>query len=229
MLDLYNWLLEISKGIGGYTGIFVVSILGNLIPFMPIPYLAVVFFYAAYVPGVDPYVIGLISGIGGGIGKLIVYLFSRGASKLLPDEKEEQLKIFSKLIGDYGALAVFIFAATPSPDDVIITVLGIAKYNVLKFFIAVTLGKIIISILTAIFGKMFNFLLGEEGSWYSFIYSLVFFFIITWIILSIDWMSVLEITNKEGWKGLAIKLRDVKERKKIFKPLFLKKSNKEKG
>jgi len=197
---IWDWILELALSFGGYAGIFIISILGNIIPLMPIPYLALVFIYTAYFPNVSPLLVGIVSGVGGGVGKLVIYFLSRGASRLLSDNQLKQLDAFRRLIGDYGALAVFIFAATPSPDDIVIAVLGVARYNVAKFFIAITLGKIVISLATAYFGKIFSFFVYSNNLFLSMVVTLILFILTTWIIFKIDWVKVFQKVSKEGWK-----------------------------
>ena len=108
MNPLINWLLSIAHGVGGYLGIFVISILGNMLPFIPIPYLLAVYLYAMYIPGSNPIVVGIVSALGGGIGKLIIYLTGRESSRLiLSDESRKRYERIGKLIGNYGALMVF--------------------------------------------------------------------------------------------------------------------------
>ncbi len=201
-----DWLLSLALAVGGYAGIFLVSVIGNVIPFMPIPYLAVIFLYTAYIPDANPFLVGVVSGVGGGVGKLFVYLLSMSASKLLPPETLERLQAFRELMGKYGALAVFVFAATPSPDDVIIAILGIARYSITKFFIAVTLGKIVISVATAYFGKAMNFLVYQDPL-IGTVATIVLLVIFTWVVLKIDWIAVLEVVNREGWRGLMRRAR----------------------
>ena len=202
-----DWLLSIALSVGGYAGIFLVSVIGNIIPFMPIPYLTVIFLYTAYIPGASPLIVGTISGIGGGIGKLVVYFLSMEASKfLLSPETLERLEAFKKLMGKYGALAVFIFAATPSPDDIVIAILGITRYSVTKFFIAVTLGKIVISVATAYFGKAMN-LLVYHNPLLGTVITVVLLVVFTWLIIKIDWITMLEVVDKEGWSRFIDKVR----------------------
>lgn len=201
-----DWLLSLASSVGGYAGIFLVSVIGNLIPFMPIPYLTVVFLYTAYIPGASPLLVGTISGIGGGVGKLVVYLASMGASRLLSSETLRRLEAFKKLMGKYGALAVFIFAATPSPDDVVIAILGITRYSIAKFFVAVTLGKIVISVATAYFGKAMNFVVYENPI-IGTVVTVVLLLLLTWLVIKIDWITVLEVVDREGWRGLLDRIR----------------------
>ena len=199
MEEAVKWLYELALQYG-YFGAFIISIFGNLLPFMPIPYLAAIFLFTANVPGVDPLLVGIISGIGGGIGKLIIFLTGWGVSSFLSDDQEKQINAFKKLLGDYGALAAFLFAATPSPDDIIIIPLGLIRYNTWKFFAAITAGKIIISIATSYFGVFFGGFFSEKGVWSSVVASIVFLIVFTWILLKIDWVKVMLIVNEKGWK-----------------------------
>jgi len=198
-LDLY----EIALRVGGYLGLFVVSVLGNLIPFIPIPYLAVVFMYSA-VLSYDPLLTGVVSGLGGAAGKLMVYLTGRGASRLIASVvgSEERLEALKKLLGAYGALAAFLFAATPSPDDVVIVVLGMIKYDPYKFLLAVVLGKIVISLIVAYGGWAVSEVFSPMGLWITLIASIALLALATILIIAIDWVRVLEVVSREGWRGV---------------------------
>lgn len=207
MGDFWSWIIDLAFSVGGHAGIFIISVLGNLIPFAPIPYLALVFFYSAYMPDSSPLTVGLVSGIGGGVGKLIIYMMGMGASKLLSSERSKQLEAFKRLVGDYGALAAFIFAATPSPDDIVVGVLGITRYSLVKFFVAITSGKILISLATAYFGKIFSFILTGENLIVGTIVTVAVFILLTWFILSVDWIKVFEIVKTHGWREFFILLR----------------------
>lgn len=207
MHPLLRWLFQVASGVGGYLGIFVVSILGNLIPFIPIPYLLVVYLYAAFIPGSNPLSVGLVSGLGAGVGKLLVYLFSRGASSVvLSNETRERYARVSKMIGNWGMFAVFLFAATPSPDDVIIIPLGFMGYDPLKFFLGVTAGKVAISIAAAYTGRVVSKLSHGEF-WTATIVSVVLFMIVMVLLLVLDWEKILEVVSERGLRGLIEELR----------------------
>ncbi len=211
-----DWLLAIARGVGGYAGIFVISVLGNLIPFIPIPYLVAVYLYAAYIPGSNPLLVGAVSGLGAGIGKLAIFYASRGAAHLLSEEKREEMEKLSKMIGDYGALLVFVFAATPSPDDVVIALLGIMRYDPLKFFLAVTAGKTMISIATAYTGRIVVEAVGKENFWLSLTVSIVIFVAAMVLMTLINWNKIISILGEKGWKGLLEEAKREGWRKTLF-------------
>ncbi|MCD6154209.1 MAG: VTT domain-containing protein [Candidatus Verstraetearchaeota archaeon] len=215
--NLESWLIQVATQYG-YVGALTVSILGNLIPFIPIPYLAAIFYMAAYLP-IDPIILGAVSGIGGAIGKTIIYIVSFGSGKLIGEEEEYRISRLRKLLDKYGALAVFIFTITPSPDDIIIIPLGLIRYNFTKFFIACLIGKCMLSIGVAVFGQKFieylNLLLG--GSIWGTIISVIFLAIITVLLLKIDWIIVTDIVDREGWKGIIRRLRSGEWREFLVK------------
>ena len=201
-------LYELALKVGGYLGLFIVSILGNLIPFVPVPYLAVVFVYSA-VLSYNPLLTGIVSGLGGAVGKLVVYWTGRGASKLIVTVVGggERLEAFKKLLGDYGALAAFLFAATPSPDDIVMLVLGMIRYDPLKFLVATALGKIVISLVVAYGGWAISEALSPLGVTVSIVVSLALLVVISAVIFLVDWVKVLEIVSVEGWRGVVETLR----------------------
>jgi len=215
--NLEKWLIQIVVE-HGYLGAFIVSVLGNLIPFIPIPYLVAIFYMAAYLP-VEPVILGIISGIGGTVGKVIVYIFSFGSGKLIGEEKEYRIARLRQLLDKYGALAVFVFTITPSPDDIVIIPLGLIRYSFFKFLIACLAGKIALSMFIAVFGKTFVNILGLMlgGSIYGAIASIIFLIIITVALLKIDWMIIADIVDQEGWKGVIRRLRDGRWREFLVK------------
>ena len=206
MHPLLAWLYEVAQGIGGYLGIFVISILGNLIPFFPIPYLAVVYFYGALIPGANPFTIGTVSGLGAALGKMIIFLSSKYSRRVvLSKETAERYEKLGRIVGNYGSLGVFLFAATPSPDDAIIIPLGLMNYSSAKFFVAVLLGKIVVSTVTVTAGILVSHLGVDivEG----FLYSLVLFIAVMVIMYYIDWEKVLATIGEEGFSGFLKKVR----------------------
>ncbi|RLE79124.1 MAG: hypothetical protein DRJ51_08400, partial [Thermoprotei archaeon] len=188
-------------------GAFIVSVIGNLIPFFPIPYLMAIFLLATTLQ-INPIALGLISGFGGGLGKLITYYIGRGTGKLIYRKGDEQLEALKKLLGNYGAIAAFLVAATPSPDDIVIIILGMIEYDVKKFLVAITAGKIVISLLVALSGNIFSQLAryfgGEEATWPVILASLIIMIIVTIVIDKVDWVKVLEEINSKGWKRFVL-------------------------
>ena len=202
-----QWILKAAEGAGGYLGIFLVSIVGNLVPFIPIPYLAAVAFYSAVVPNASPLLVGIVSGVGAGIGKLAIYLVGRGARLLLDEKTAAKYERLGKLLRNYGALAVCLIAATPSPDDAIIIPLGLMKYDLLKFFIGVVTGKIFLSLIVA-YGGHFIVSLAKEQLIAGIAVGVISFFVVMAVLFLVDWDWLLETLSDKGLKGLIQEIRE---------------------
>lgn len=186
----------------GYFGIFFVSVLGSLIPFLPLPYLIIVVLMSRVL---NPLELGIIAGIGGALGKTTSYLLGRSGYNIIGKRTKKNLDLLRGLIGKYGDLGVFIFAVTPLPDDVYMIPIGMVRFPFWRFLIANIAGKIVLSVAVAYFGRgYFNLVrvyLGE-GALESSILAVTFTILITILFVKINWERVIEIMQKKGVKGL---------------------------
>ncbi len=200
--DLFTELFQALQ-IYGYIGAFMISVLGSLIPFLPVPYLIPVVLMAEQL---DPLILGIAAGVGGAIGKLTSYGLGRAGRRLLGEEKRRRMAALGKLIRRYGMLAVFLFALTPLPDDVIYVPIGLANFSIARFMIANTLGKIVLSWIVAYSGKIYfdyaRLFLGEEGSPIAVAAALIAMIVITVFLLKIDWELVLKLAEEKGVRGV---------------------------
>jgi len=127
----------------GYLGLTIVSFIGSLIPFVPIPSFVLV---ATMAVGeqFDIHVLVLIAALTSTAAKQIIFYVSYGGRKIISEKTKRRMKPFQKLVKRYGGSAAFVAAATPIPDDLVYIPLGLAKYNPKRFFIATLLGKIVL-------------------------------------------------------------------------------------
>ena len=127
----------------GYLGLTIVSFIGSLIPFVPIPSFVLV---ATMAVGeqFDIHVLVLIAALTSTAAKQIIFYLSYGGRKIISEKTKRRMKPFQKLVKRYGGSAAFVAAATPIPDDLVYIPLGLAKYNPKRFFIATLLGKIVL-------------------------------------------------------------------------------------
>jgi len=200
-------LYDVARAVGGYAGIFVISVLGNLIPFIPIPYLAAVYFYSMKIVGANPLLVGVVSGLGGAVGKLAVYALGRGSRVFLKKETRDRYERIGKLLKSYGALAAFLFSVTPSPDDVIVIPLGLMKYDVLKLFLGLAAGKMVLSTVTAYAGKTVA-VLAKHQLLLELLASIVLFGIVIALLVFFDWERILGTLADRGFKGFVAELRE---------------------
>ena len=127
----------------GYIGLALVSFIGSLIPFVPVPSFILL---ATMSVGeqFDLHILALVSAFTATIAKQIIFYASYGGRRMISEKTKKRMKPFQKLVKRYGGVAAFVAAATPIPDDMVYIPLGLAKYNPKRFFIATLSGKIVL-------------------------------------------------------------------------------------
>jgi membrane protein DedA with SNARE-associated domain len=126
----------------GYIGILVISFIGSIIVFIPVPYFPILI-SSALNKDFDPHMIALSSALGAVLAKIIIFIASYYGRNILSNKTKTKMQPLQKLLSKYGAIGAFLAALTPIPDDLIYIPLGLAKYSAKKFAIATFLGKFI--------------------------------------------------------------------------------------
>ena len=131
----------------GYLGIFLISLIGSSTIIFPLPAGAFVFMAAGVL---NPLLLGIVAGMGAAFGELVGYVFGWAGRKISKEKFKKELDKARKMFEKYGGfLALIIFAATPLPDDIAGIIAGLLKYDVKRFFVAVSIGKIIFHLILA--------------------------------------------------------------------------------
>jgi membrane protein DedA with SNARE-associated domain len=142
----------------GYPGIFLISFIGSIIVFVPVPYFPVLI-TAAFNKNLDPHLISLFSAIGAVSAKLIIFYASYYGRNILSPKVRARMLPLQRLLSKYGWGGAFVAALTPIPDDLVYIPLGLAKYSPWKFATATFAGKFLFNevlVLGAVyFGKPF--------------------------------------------------------------------------
>jgi len=177
----------------GYLGIFLMSLIGASSIIIPIPYTIIIFLIASRY---DPILLAIAGGAGAALGEFTGYLLGFYGQKILSEERRRKMEFMVKMFGRYGPLAIFIFALTPLPDDLLFIPLGILRYKLIKAFIPALLGKMLMIYLLAYFGRIganiILFLFGEGNEWIGIIITTVLLAIILVMLFRIDWEKVFE-------------------------------------
>lgn len=136
----------------GYLGVFVVSLAVNLLPFTSPSNMILAGAVAFLVPAMNPILVGLAVAVAASIAKTAhYYVASYVGAKT--GSKSDKLGSYGRRLGRWGALAAFVVAATPIPDDPVVIPLGMTRYPPAKFFIAYLLGKTLVSVAGAYLGR----------------------------------------------------------------------------
>ncbi|MHA1907877.1 MAG: VTT domain-containing protein [Candidatus Thorarchaeota archaeon] len=159
MVSIYYWMQSLSVLIG-YPGAFIVSLIGNVTVLFPFPYIAVIFLLGGAKVGpagpffFDPWLLGIVGGIGATIGEMTGYLLGRGGSKFV---KSDQSSGFLRFVQKYPRttpIVLWFLAVTPFPDDVLVIPLGIANYPWRNVLIPQFIGKTMFLIAIAWAGNL---------------------------------------------------------------------------
>ena len=143
---IYNWLLDVSLFLG-YLGEFLISVIGNATILVPFPYVGIVFILGGLRDQLliaflfDPWLIGIVSGIGAMIGEMTGYFIGYGGGKLIDESQTSAFKEYVDSHPRATPFVVWFLAATPIPDDVLVIPLGAARYSWWKVALAQLLGK----------------------------------------------------------------------------------------
>jgi membrane protein YqaA with SNARE-associated domain len=181
----------------GYFGIFLLSLIGAVSIFFPIPYTAVIFAMGAQF---EPLLIAVASGVGSTIGEFSGYLLGFGGRKVLSEKLRKKMSFLVKLLDRFGPLVIFLFALTPLPDDLLFIPLGVLRYNLVRAFVPALIGKFCMSLIVAYSGRfslqIIRDIFGLEGDWISavigFTLGLALLILVFVIMLKVDWEQFFE-------------------------------------
>ena len=227
MSDIFGEILILFSDLintYGVLGVFLISFFGNTIPYSTVPYLFFIIIYSAHVTDPITHILITISGgLGAALGKLVVYYIGRSARVVLSEEKKRNIELFAKIAHRSIFIAVFLFAALPLPDDILYVPLGLTRYNVIRYFMALIMGKTIITGLAVFFGTSFSIYFRETTLLPPHIYIPILIaitLVITYIVMKIDWQRVAEIGSSQGFMG-AIKTVVIETIKALKDLLYL--------
>jgi membrane protein YqaA with SNARE-associated domain len=179
----------------GYFGIFLISLIGALSIFFPIPYTVVIFTLGGLF---DPFLIAVAAGLGSAIGEFSGYLLGFYGRKVISPERRRKMEFMLKVFDRFGPLAIFLFALTPLPDDVLFIPLGIMHYSFLRAFIPALIGKMSMNLIVAFSGRLsiqiIKDIFGEGSDWIAVLLGgflgMGLLIIIIVVMFKIDWEKI---------------------------------------
>jgi membrane protein YqaA with SNARE-associated domain len=172
----------------------------NMIPFAS-PSNLLVASSAALLVDSDPVSIGVLVALGATSAKLIHYAISFFVGKHVGEKRRKRLETAAAKARRWAALAVFIAAVTPIPDDPVTIPLGLMKYSPVKFAVSYFAGKLLVTVIGAFLGGFGEQILsGYVSQVVLAIISIVLTIAITVVLLKIDLSQIAErILRKMGW------------------------------
>jgi membrane protein YqaA with SNARE-associated domain len=156
LTDIFNWMINLGVQYG-YLGIFAFSLAGALSILLPVPDSLTVFTISGLKTGgsylFEPVWIATAAGIGSAIGEFSGYLLGFGGRKAIIGRNKKNVDFLIRVFNKFGALAIFIFALTPLPDDLIFIPLGVMHYNPIKAILPALAGKFLMNLIIAYGGR----------------------------------------------------------------------------
>jgi len=136
-----------------YLGIFSIAVVSSSTIFIPFPIYTIIFFSTGL--GLNPLATGIIAGLGSALGELTGYFIGLGGTTLALEKKKSRwVKPIMKYFKRYGFVTISITAFLPFPFDIVGILSGMGKYNIKKFLIATSIGKISKSLLITYAGAL---------------------------------------------------------------------------
>jgi uncharacterized membrane protein YdjX (TVP38/TMEM64 family) len=178
---------------------FLVAFISNAIPYMTVPYLAVIAGYGAIINDfLNRLLIAVAGGLGAAAGKVIVFMLGRGVHHVLPEHLRENVSFIAKVFSKGVFIAIFMFAALPLPDDLLYIPVGMTGYSLFKFFVAVASGKIVLTLAAVLAGGLVGELTGGSSSPWVIVGLALLGIVASIITIRADWKRVVILYNERG-------------------------------
>lgn len=197
--DIIIWLRYFGMQYG-YFGVFVISLIGALSIVVPVPDTIVLFTLAGLKIGggwvFEPLLIALAAALGGVVGEFSGYLLGRGGAKVISGRYKKNMDFLARIFNRFGAVAIFAFALTPLPDDLVFIPLGVIHYNPIKAFASGIVGKFLMS-LAVVYSARFSVgfisdVFGVGSSFMSVLVSTVVGIVLAVVMFKVDWAGYFE-------------------------------------
>lgn len=201
--DIVQQLDEWMKNLAityGYPGIFLISLIGALSIFFPIPYTVVIFTLGGLKGDgeawlFEPIWIAVSAGIGSAVGEFSGYLLGSGGRRVISEKYRKKMEFLVKLFNKFGPIAIFLFALTPLPDDLLFIPLGVMKYSIIKAFVPALIGKFCMNLIVAYSGRfsieIIEGIFGVESNLVSaligMVLAIVLLIIVFVVMFKVDW------------------------------------------
>ncbi len=150
MQDLLQFVTDLI--LQGYLGLFLACFLINMIPFLSPSNMVLAGVASLLLPWMNWVLVGITVAVAATLAKLIHYFVVRGSRIVLSEERLAALESERERVNKWGALALFIAAASPVPDDPLIVYVGLTRYSVSKFLFFYFTGKVLVTLAGALIG-----------------------------------------------------------------------------
>src|SRR6266567_7878496 len=189
IVDWINWIAALFSS-DPFLLVFVLGLVGNIIPFVPTPSLLIVVVLVTG-PGSPYQGIGLIEvasimALGACLGKLASYALGYGARRAIG--KPERFDSLRKYLGGSTFLVGVVFAASPLVDTAFIP-LGMIRYSLPKTLLSLYTGKFIWILTVLYVARQSSQLIPQSfgGDLYTTVLSIALLIPVAYFLVMVDW------------------------------------------
>ena len=147
-----DWAEEIRRY--GYPGIFFLSLVCSMTILFPLPGEAVL----AAAPGImklagaEVFWLGVVASTGGALGETTAYFAGLWGRVVIADKYQKDYGRVDRWMGRYGGPAIFVFALTPLPFDLVGIAAGSLRFPLWQFLLFCWAGRLIRALIVVYFG-----------------------------------------------------------------------------
>lgn len=205
-------LEEFFKGLSqlllqySYFGVFLLSFIGTASIIIPVPYTLIIF-TLSLTGQWNSTLLVIAGGLGSALGELTGYALGYFGRRVVSEERQRKMTYLVRVFDRYGPLAIFVFALTPLPDDLLFIPLGIMRYKFYKAFIPSLIGKLLMIFILVnsgnIAGGIFTRVFGENGNLWGMVITTILLVIVIFALYRVDWEKVFKkYVGDEGGKNV---------------------------
>ena len=191
--DIENFLLSLPPTLRGLI-FFMLSFIGAISVIIPIPYTAVIFLIVSRLPNINPIEVAFFGGLGSALGEILGWIFGRLITNSVSENSRKKAMSLMKLVSSKGKfavpIAIFLFALTPLPDDILFIGLGLINYSLIEAIIPCIIGKVFMLYIIAFFGISVG-TVSRGNDLITTLLATLFLIIIVLFVFKIDWEKYL--------------------------------------
>lgn len=186
--DLYAMLRDLGKF--GYPGVFLLGFIGASSVIVPIPYNVVLLAISAPQFGFNPLLLAIVVAFGAAVGELVGYGLGYAGRRVVSKKYDHRLNAMLRIFDRFGIPAVFIFALTPLPDDLLFIPLGLMRYSLWKMFVVCVAGKFAMSLIITHVGVA----VGQAFvvNWVLAVATMILLVVVIIVMLRVEWEKLVE-------------------------------------
>ncbi|MFP3975790.1 MAG: YqaA family protein [Dehalococcoidia bacterium] len=150
-LDI-GWRGQVEKW--GYFGVFFLMLVGSMTILFPLPFEAILATTPGImgVAGVELFWLGLVASIGGAFGEVTAYFAGLWGRVAITGKYREGYSKVENGMRRFGGPAIFVFALTPLPFDLVGLAAGTLRFQLGKFVLYCWAGRLVRSLIIVYLG-----------------------------------------------------------------------------